>query len=132
MMRRIIYTVSYTVFLLLISMASTADVNTSLGGSMHSHTSTSSGKITSIAVQEQGIEFGTKEDRLDAEVIVTLDSMPGYLFGVRLHDGAQPATSTMIDLLKQAYFQNLPVSLFHVQPPGKKNVNVLRVEMKHQ
>ena len=61
---------------------------------------------------------------------MTLDSKPGYLFGIRLHDGAQPATSAMIDLLKSAYFNNLPVSLFHVQAPGTKNVNVLRVELK--
>ena len=112
------------------AMTGSADVNTGFGGDAHSHTATATGILTSIAAQEQGIEFGSKTDRLDAEIVVTLDSKPGYLFGIRLHDGAQPATSAMIDLLKSAYFNNLPVSLFHVQAPGTKNVNVLRVELK--
>jgi len=113
-----------------LALNSNADVNPGLGGDDHSHASTSSGRLTSFTAQEQGIEFGTRADKLDAEIVVTLDSKPGYLFGIRLHDGAQPATSEMIDLLQHAYFNDVPVSLFHVQMPGKKNVNVLRVELK--
>jgi hypothetical protein len=130
-MNKLLSTVTLCLALSGFAVNSSADINPGLTGIDHSHVDTSTGKIVSIMAQEQGIEFGNKEDRLDAEIVVTLDTKPGYLFGIRLHDGAQPATSAMIDLLKSAYFNNQPVSLFHVQAPGKKNVNVLRVELKH-
>jgi len=129
-MKRLLTTVILLTALSGFALTSGADVNPGFSGDEHSHTATSTGKITSITAQEQGIEFGKKGDYLDAEVVVTLDSKPGYLFGVRLHEGAQPATEAMIDLIKSAYFNNEPVSFFHVQAPGKKNVNVLRVELK--
>lgn len=129
-MKKLLTTVALFTTLSGFALTSGADVNPGFGGDGHSHTDTSSGKITSIMAQEQGIEFGSKSDYLDAEIVVTLDSKPGYLFGVRLHDGSQPATVAMIDLIKSAYFNKEPVSLFHVQAPGKKNVNVLRVELK--
>jgi len=128
-MKKLITTAAFCLALSGLALNSSADVNAGLGGD-HNHADTSTGKITSIMAQTQGIEFGKKDDRLDAEIVVTLDSKPDFLFGIRFHDDAQPASAVMIELLQQAYFRNQPVSLFHVQIPGKKNVNILRVELK--
>lgn len=107
-----------------------ADVNPGLGGTHH-HAEKSSGKITTFRVQTEGLEFGTEKDRLDAEVLVRLDSTPNQTFGVRLHGGSSPASIAMTDILKEAYLRNLPVTIFHVQPPGRNNVTILWVELSH-
>lgn len=106
-----------------------ADINPNIGGNEHTHTDKAHGRLLSLRVQTQGMEYGPRDDRLDAEVLVTLDSKPGMTFGVRYHEGAQPATAAMVDILKDAYLRELPVTLFYVSPPGKKNVNALLVEL---
>jgi hypothetical protein len=47
-----------------------------------------SGKVTSICAQIQGLKFADEKDYLDAEVLVTLDSAPEMRFGYDYHDNA--------------------------------------------
>ena len=114
-----------------IGLNANADVNPNFGGEEHAHADTTKGKLMSYRLQSQGLEYGKGDDRLDAEVIVKLDSAPGMAFGIRYHDAADPATTAMIDLLREAYLHNMPVTIFHTQPPGKKNVQILWVEASH-
>ena len=55
----------------------------------HGHALNVQGKITMFRVQQQGLEVGDKPDFLDAEVLVTLDTQPGKVFGIRLHGDSE-------------------------------------------
>jgi len=86
------------------------------------------GRITHFRAQTSGHEYGPPNDRLDAEVIVQLDSAPDEAFGLRFHEGAAPATAQMITLLRESYFRQMPVEIFHTKLPGRKNHTVIWVE----
>ncbi len=88
------------------------------------------GIITHYRAQTTGHEYGPADDRLDAEVIVQLDSTPGEAYGLRFHDGAAPATQEMITLLREAYFRGLSVEIFHTKLPKRKNHTVIWVELE--
>jgi len=128
MMKTLISVFSLPALLLATTLAQ-ADVNPDSGGSSHHHAEKASGKLITYRVQTEGMEFGSGSERLDAEVLVRLDSAPQKIFGVRLHQGSSPATIAMVETLKEAYLRGLPVTLFHVQPPDRKNVNILWVEL---
>ena len=114
-----------------IGLTARADINPNVGGDAHAHADTTTGKIVTYRVQTQGLEYGKGDDRLDAEAVVKLDSAPDMAFGIRYHDQAQPATAAMIDLLLEAYMHDMPVTIFHTEPPGRKNVQILWVEVSH-
>ncbi len=90
----------------------------------------SKGLITHYRAQTTGHEYGPPEDRLDAEVIVQLDTTPGHAYGLRYHEGAAPATREMITLLREAYFRRLPIEIFHTKLPGRKNHTIIWVEVE--
>lgn len=90
--------------------------------------SVTKGVITHIRIQTSGHEYGPPDDRLDAEVIVHLDSTPDEAYGLRMHEGVAPATQAMIELLRESYFRQMPVEIFHTKLPGKKNHTVIWVE----
>ncbi len=115
--------------LLLSSTLARADFNPDASGSKHHHTATAKGTLTAYRVQTEGMEFGAGSERLDAEVLVRLDSTPGKIYGVRLHQGSSPSTLAMVETLREAYLRGLPVTLFHIQPPDRHNVNILWVEL---
>lgn len=128
-MKRIVLLSVIPVMLLLNSIMAVADVNPDMDSHVRGASIVSSGKITSIRAQIEGLEYGDKADFLDAELLVRLDSAPEMTFGFRYHENSSPALSLMADLLKEAYFKGVPVKILHTQLPKKKNQTIIWVEL---
>lgn len=128
-MKRLVLLAALPVILLISSSVAIADVNPDMDSHARGASIVTTGKITSIRAQIEGLEFGHKEDFLDAEILVRLDSAPEMTFGYRYHENASPSLALMADLLKEAYFRGVPVKLFHTQLPQKKNQTIIWVEL---
>ncbi len=112
-------------------MLSTAQADTpkSLTEHVHGNTKVWVGNIAIFRSQAKDIEMGPKSDRLDAEVLVVLDSQPDVIFGIRLHED-EPSAREMIETLRAAYFAKAPVSIeSQAGPPGKKNLKINWVQL---
>ena len=131
-MKRIVLLAVLPIILLLNSVVAVADVNPDMDSHAQGASIMTSGKVTSIRAQTQGLEYGDKSDFLDAEVLVKLDSAPEMTFGYRYHDNSQPSLTLMADLLKEAYINGLPVKIFHTQLPQKRNQAIIWVELSKQ
>lgn len=113
--------------------AAMADTPTSLDsalgtGSNHQHGVNVSGEITMFRAQIKGLEIGPENDHIDAEILVTLDTQPGRVFGIRYHE-EEPSTSVIVETLRQAYLNNLPVTIQHKIAPGKNNLSIVWVQL---
>jgi len=128
-MKRLVLLSVLPVLLLLNSVTAVADVNPDMDSHVRGASIVSTGKITSIRAQIEGLEYGDKEDFLDAELLVKLDSAPEMTFGFRHHEKNSPSLDMMADLLKEAYFRGLPVKILHTQLPKKKNQTIIWVEL---
>lgn len=85
------------------------------------------GRITLLRVHDVGTGYGPPYDRLDAEVIVWLDSQPGKAFGLQLRpDGNGPAAAGMLDVLRDCFNHNRPVRLDFVRS-GCRSGTIIRV-----
>ncbi len=104
-----------------------ADTPKTLAGP-HGHGKNVTGNITLFRAQTEGLEIGDKKDFLDAEVLVTLDSEPGKVFGIRYHEN-KPANGAIIDTLREAYINNKPVTIQHRFSPGKTNLKIIWVQL---
>ncbi len=104
-----------------------ADTPATLKGE-HGSSFTASGKITLFRAQTKGLEIGPANDRLDAEVLVTLDSEKDKVFGIRLHED-EPSAREMIEILREAYLRNLPVTIQTPLTPGRKNLRITWVQL---
>ena len=128
-MKRIVLLAVLPVILFLGSTVTVADVNPDMDSHAQGASIITSGKITSIRAQIEGLEYGGKEDFLDAELLVKLDSAPEMTFGFRYHEKNTPSLDLMAGLLKEAYFRDLPVNILHTQLPKKKNQTIIWVEL---
>jgi len=115
-----------TALLLSISWAQ-ADTPSSLRGE-HGGQMTLSGKISLFRAQIKGLEIGPPNDRLDAEVLVTLDSKPDMVFGIAYHT-EDPAARTMIETLREAYLHDMPVTVQAPLMPGRKHLRLIWVQL---
>ena len=114
--------------LLMLSTAQ-ADTPKSLTEHVHGNTATWTGKIAIFRTQAKNIEMGPENDRLDAETLVTLDSQPGMIFGIPLHED-NPSAREMIETLRAAYLGKLPVIIeSQAGPTGKKNLKINWVQL---
>ena len=113
-------------FLFAVSFAQ-ADTPASLRGE-HGGQITVAGKITLFRAQMKGLEIGPENDRLDAEVLITLDSEPNTVFGIRLHED-EPSAREMIETLREAYLHDMPVTVQAPKSPGKKNLRIVWVQL---
>lgn len=114
-------------FFALATGLSYADTPKSLAGP-HGHGQEAKGKITMFRSQQQNLELGADSDFLDAEVLVTLDTQPGKVYGVRLH-GDSEANAQIAETLRAAYLANRPVVLQHRLDVGKKNLQIIWVQL---
>ena len=80
-MKRIVILAVLPVILLLNSTITVADVNPDMDAHARGASIATTGKITSIRAQVEGLEFGDKGDFLDAEVLVKLDTAPDMTLG---------------------------------------------------
>ena len=94
----------------------------------HGHTAIVSGKITMFRAQVQGLEIGPADDRLDAETLVQLDSQPGKVFGISHHEEVA-ATESIVDTLREAFINKIPVTIEHGIAPGKNNLKIIWVQL---
>jgi hypothetical protein len=85
------------------------------------------GRVTQLRLNQVGTGFGPPADKLDAEVIVGLDTEPGRGFGFQLRDnGSLGAQRRMLDLLRDAFNQRRRVRIDY-ERTGPRNGQVLRV-----
>ena len=115
-----------TALLFVFSLAH-ADTPSSLRGE-HGAQVTLSGKISLFRAQIKGLEIGPPNDRLDAEVLVTLDSQPDTVFGISYHQ-EDPAARTMIETLREAYLHDMPVTVQAPMMPGRKHLRLIWVQL---
>ncbi len=85
------------------------------------------GRITRLRVHELGGGFGPPTDRLDAEVIVELDSEPEKAFGLQLRDNADRRVAKgMLDVLRDTFNRGRPVRIEFVRS-GCRTGRIVRV-----
>jgi len=90
-----------------------------------------SGKLKMLRINQVGSKYGPGHDQIDAEVIIQLGSKPGMAFGFKLrNDSNRPVRQGMLDLLRDAYANNLTVTIDYDITAGKKNGIIVRVWLK--
>ncbi len=83
------------------------------------------GKVNLYRVQVEGMNFGKGKNKTHAEVLVSLDSRPGMIYTLALHNsgnGASAVNQEMARTLRLAYVSKSPVTLYH-QTANKKDNN---------
>lgn len=104
-----------------------ADTPTSLRGE-HGAQETASGKITLFRVQTAGLGLGARNDHINADVFITLDSAPDKVYGVSTKT-TDTAASEMIDTLREAYLHGIPVTIQSPIMPGRKHVTITWIQL---
>ena len=90
----------------------------------------SEGKLTFLRAHDVGTGFGPPTDFLDVEVVFILDSVPQGAFGFQLRtDANEPVREAMVGLLRDAYVNNLKVSVDYFIDPGKHNGRAFRIAL---
>jgi hypothetical protein len=91
----------------------------------------SQGKLTFLRAHDVGTGFGPPGDALDVEVVFILNSDPTAAFGFQLRaDGNQPVRQAMVDLLRDAFVNNLTVGVDYFIDPGKHNGLAFRIALQ--
>jgi hypothetical protein len=90
----------------------------------------SQGKLTFLRAHDVGTGWGPPNDFLDVEVVFMLDSVPQGAFGFQLRtDSNGPVREAMVGLLRDAYVNNLTVSVDYFIDPGKHNGRAFRIAL---
>jgi len=126
-MKNLIRALSLIAGLLVTVSFAQADTPGSLRGE-HGSSFTATGHVTLFRAQYKGLEIGPENDRLDAEILVTLDSEPDKVFGIRLHED-EPSAREMIETLRAAFINKLPVTIQSPLSPGKKHLRITWVQL---
>lgn len=86
------------------------------------------GKVTFLRVNDIETLYGS--DQLDIDAVFQLDGQVTPSFGFQLRtDPNQIARQGMLDLLRDAYANEWPVTVDYDIPPGKQNGVVMRVAL---
>jgi hypothetical protein len=89
-----------------------------------------SGHITFLRVHDVGTGFGRPPNVLDGEVACLLDSAPQGAFGFQLrNDANELVREAMAGLLRDAYVNDLKVSVDYFIDPGKHNGRAFRIAL---
>ena len=90
----------------------------------------SQGKLTFLRAHDVGSGWGPPTDSLDVEVVFMLDSVSQGAFGFQLrNDANEPVREAMVGLLRDAYVNNLKVSVDYFIDPGKHNGRAFRIAL---
>jgi len=89
----------------------------------HAHAKQVSGKITMFRTQEKGLEVVANGEKIDAEIMVQLDTQPKLVLTLPLHE-QDPARMQMVETLRQAYINDKPVTIEHKIAPGKQTAQI--------
>ena len=109
---------------LLIAGAAVADSPVKIG-TPDSHSMEVTGKVSLYRVQMEGATFGKGKDKAHTEILISLDSKPGMIYTLSLHNannGAATVDQEMAKTLRAAYVRKSPVTLYH-QTANKKDNN---------
>ncbi len=88
----------------------------------------SEGQITFLRVNEVGDSYGPAGDAIQVEAIIQLDTLPGMAFGFELrNDKQRPAHQGMLDVLRDAFVNDISVLIDYFIPEGNKNGTLFRV-----
>ena len=88
------------------------------------------GSINLYRVQVEGMNLGEGENKVNAEVFVTLDSKPGMVYSLQLHKDSPVSNQVMADTLRDAYINKLPVTLYYqFTPKQDNNFKILMVQL---
>jgi hypothetical protein len=86
------------------------------------------GRITFLRVHDMGTGYGSANDFLDAEVVMHLDTQPSKTFGLHLRSVDNlPSRQAMLDLVRDAFDNNRPVTIDYNIDPGKNGGVIIRV-----
>jgi len=95
-----------------------------------SHSVEVKGKIKLYRVQIENMNLGEGKNATDAEVFVTLDSKPGMVYALQIKGNTPPANQVIADTLRDAYINNIPVTLYHqIAIDRENNFKILMVQM---
>ena len=90
-----------------------------------------SGKINYMRIQQVGETFGPPSDSIAVEVVIKLDTLPANAFGFSLRNNANLASHQgMLDILRDAFFNNHPVTIEYNIIPSKTNGILLRASVQ--
>jgi hypothetical protein len=90
----------------------------------------SQGKLTFLRAHDVGTGWGPPNDQLDVGVVFILDSVPQDAFGFQLRtDANEPVREAMVGLLRDAYVNNLTVSVDYFIDPGKHHGRAFRIAL---
>lgn len=88
------------------------------------------GKINLYRVQVEGMNLGEGQNKVNAEVFVTLDSKPGMVYSLQLHKDSPLSNQVMADTLRDAYINKVPVTLYYqIAPKQENNLKILMVQL---
>ena len=92
------------------------------------------GKIKLFRIQAEGLDLGTGANKTDGEVFVTLDSEPKMVYTLQLHGDSPKTNQVMADTLRDAYINNIPVTIYHQMSIKDKtnNLKILMVQMSRK
>lgn len=91
----------------------------------------SKGKLTFLRVHEVGSKFGPPSDQIDVETVIKLATDPDKAMGFKLrNDANRPVRQGMLDLLRDAFSNNLTVVVDFELATGKKNGVIIRVALQ--
>ena len=91
----------------------------------------SSGKVTFLRVHDVGTGFGPPSDFIDVEVVMQLNGNRTESFGFQLrNDANRAARQGMLDLLRDAFNNNLTVIVDYNITPPRKNGVIIRVALQ--
>lgn len=85
----------------------------------HGHGVQVSGKVTMFRVQQKGIEVMVSGEKVDAEILVQVDTHPDTVYVMPMHD-PDPAKQAIMETLRQAYVSDKLITIEHIIAPGKK------------
>lgn len=88
------------------------------------------GKVTFLRVHDVGTAYGPPSDRIDVEVVIQLDTMPGKAFGFQLRtDANEFAHKGMLDLVRTAFRNDKPIRIDY-RRTGLHNGQIIRVNFE--
>jgi len=88
------------------------------------------GKINLYRVQVEGMQLGEGKNKSNSEVFITLDSSPKTIYALAIHGDSPQSNRVIADTLRDAYVNNLPVTLYHqMSMTQDNNYKILMVQM---
>lgn len=92
------------------------------------------GKVNLYRVQIKGMDFGAGKNKAHAEVLVGIDSKPGMIYTLSLHENGSNYPSAVNQeiskTLRAAYVNKTPVTMYHqIAVNRDNNYRILMVQL---